>query len=235
MRVLSLHPVTTEVAFALGAGNLLVGRTDGCDWPVAARNVPSIGLAGEVTAHKILIFEPDVVLLGPGQERIDAPGNCRRVCFSPRSIEELYGAITMLADSLGKHIEGDLVVHDLRTVLERVLQKTQRFHAARVYAEPRDRLLAEVVRVAGGEPYTGVDTIEAIKAFNPQVIICCSDDPKRLELLLRRDGWAQLQAVRHERTFLVETAILRPTPRIERGARRLAKILHGVDVNGPDR
>ncbi len=244
MRILSLHPAATELLYAIGAGGLLVGRCDGCDYPAAALTVPSIGAASEMTAERAAILEPDLVLLGPGQELVAARlGTLHLSMLRCASIEESLASIVALAKTVGKEVEADVLVHDLRTTFDIVRERTARFRRTRVYAETRrdpwgtSPLVNELIMIAGGEPLPKptVD-LQELKRFEPQVIIVSvpgEGETFEPELLLARDGWGELPAVRGERVFVIDDALLhRPGPRLAQGVKLLAKILHGVTVNG---
>ncbi len=62
-RIVSLNPTTTELLFALGAGDRLVGRTDACDYPAAAAGVPSVGAWLPPNVEAVAARSPDLVLL----------------------------------------------------------------------------------------------------------------------------------------------------------------------------
>ncbi|HJS48671.1 MAG TPA: helical backbone metal receptor, partial [Gemmatimonadales bacterium] len=62
-RVVSLLPTFTELAFALGAGDAVVGRTTWCDWPAAAAAVPSVGDGLAPNVEAIVARRPDLVLV----------------------------------------------------------------------------------------------------------------------------------------------------------------------------
>lgn len=79
-RVVSLSPATTELLFAIGAGDRLVGRTRWCDYPAAALAVPSVGDGLPPNIEAVLAQRPDLVLLyrsaqnAPALERFRAAG-----------------------------------------------------------------------------------------------------------------------------------------------------------------
>src|SRR5699024_6771797 len=60
-RVLSLSPANTETLFALGAGERIVGRTDYCNYPEEAADVPSIGTYTSPNTELIISMTPDVI------------------------------------------------------------------------------------------------------------------------------------------------------------------------------
>lgn len=232
MRILSLHPATTELVFALGAGNQLVGRTDYCTYPEAALSIPSIGKPSDISSDTVQVFEPDLILIGPGQ-KLEFASAWKTVRLAPESLEGISTAITSLGALLGKHVEADMLVHELTTTLERVKTKCSKFHTLRTYFEVCEMTppyIAELIALAQAEPYVGEFDVDNIKAFNPQMLIVAADE-QYTERVLARDGWNAIAAVQYERVFTVDEGLFRPTPRIVQGAKLLAKLLHGVEVN----
>jgi iron complex transport system substrate-binding protein len=236
MRILSLHPSTTELVFSLGAGNMLVGRTDSCNYPDTARNVPSIGKIEEITAEATALFQPDLILLGEGQEHLRHMG-INVILIAPQTMTEMDESIIALGERLGKQVEAEMIIHDLQSTIERIGEKMKRFRAVRIYCETEQGLISaslfkELVVIAGGEPHLGKPSLESIKSFNPQMIIAAAGDDKYLDQIASREGWGELSAIKTERLFRIDEGFLRPTPRIIQGAKALAKITHGVEING---
>src|SRR5207249_1231334 len=62
-RIVSLSPAVTELLFALGAGDWVVGRTTWCDYPPAARAVPSVGDGLNPNLEAVAARRPDLVIL----------------------------------------------------------------------------------------------------------------------------------------------------------------------------
>ncbi|MDD9953247.1 MAG: ABC transporter substrate-binding protein [Candidatus Woesearchaeota archaeon] len=240
MRILSLHPGTTELLFALGAGDMLVGRSEDSLYPAAATKIPSVW--DTVDDVMVDVFEPELVLLGPGQG--DLIGDkYEKVLFDPQSIDMIYEQILDLGERLGKQVEADMIVHDIRSAIAQVSEKATKFHPVRVYCEVHHNdtvassgYVSELLQLAGGTPFQGQVNVEAVQAFDPQMIISCvpGEDEYNVELLEGREGWQGLNAVKYERVFNVQGDMLhRPGPRLVQGIKRLAKILHGVTINGP--
>ena len=63
-RVVSLSPAVTEIMFALGADDILVGRTDFCEYPDEASQIPSIGGISNLNIEKVLSCKPDLIISG---------------------------------------------------------------------------------------------------------------------------------------------------------------------------
>ena len=243
MRVLSLHPAATELVFAIGAASALVGRTDRCDYPEGASKIPTLGDPADASLPVVAVFEPDLILTGKGQDKLAAAlsQEYRIFTLAPKSAEELFRQILSLAEILGKQIEAEVVVHDLMATLERIKGKAAKFRRVRVYFEVAHSPLTaatcyldDILMLAGGQPYRGEVTLEKLREFDPQIIIVSAPGEGTAfseEILLARDGWQDLNAVRYERVFILDdTLFFRPGPRLVEGVRLLARILHGVDA-----
>lgn len=241
MRILSLHPATTELLFAIGAGGHIIGRTEECDWPEAAKKIPSIGPISDVTEEKILIFQPDLVLTGMGQEEFSSSlaASCKVAKFTPHTLDGIRSGIASLGEVTGHQLEAEMIVHDINALLERATLKCAKYHTFKVCAQmdqelPAPEYIQEILVSVGAQPYEGEMTFDALNAFDPYLILLC--DPKgeiTPEIASARTGWNALTAVQHERVFQIEpTMLYRPGPRLLEGIRVLAKLIHGVDLSG---
>ncbi len=243
MRVLSLHPAATELMFAIGAGSMLVGRTDSCDYPEPALKVPTLGPMDEISPELVGVFEPELVLTGYGQRKLsDELSDEKRVFhIAPGSVEEVFRIIMDLAELLGKQIEAEVVIHELMATLEMVKDKAQKFKKVRVYFEVKHDPLTtagcyidDILMLSGGQSFRGEVTVDRLQLFDPQIImVSVPDEGEEFneEILLARDGWENLNAVRFERVFVLDDKLFfRPGPRLVKGIRKIAKIMHGIDA-----
>lgn len=111
-RVVSLSPAVTEIIYALGAGNLLVGRTDFCVYPPEAEALPSIGGISNLNIEKILSLNPDLVVSGSmvgkkvteQMDRMGTPMVC--VIEKPR-FDALYDNIAAIGRLVDREHEAD--------------------------------------------------------------------------------------------------------------------------------
>jgi iron complex transport system substrate-binding protein len=239
MRILSLHPGATELLFALGAGGLIVGRCDGCDYPESALKIPSIGHSDTMTVEQASILEPDLVIIDAGQGDLATKlAPLRVIELSCDTLAHALDAIKHLGTLVEKEVEAEVLVHDLEAVFERTRQKTAKYQRTRAYAEcgalTTSRLMNDLLEIAGAQGFTGAVTIERLREFDPHMIfIAAPNGELDTQLIAARDGWDSLGAVHNDRVFVLDAAILtRPGPRLAQGAKELAKILHGVHVNG---
>lgn len=126
-RVVSLSPAVTEIIYALGAQDILVGRTDFCEYPPEAQDIPSIGGISNLNIEKILSLDPDLVISGSmvgkkvtdQMDQMGVPMVC--VIEKPR-FEALYDNIAAIGKLVGKEKEADslnrVLFCDLRNLQE---------------------------------------------------------------------------------------------------------------------
>ncbi len=111
-RVVSLSPAVTEIMFALGAGDLLVGRTDFCVYPDAAGDIPSIGGISNLNVERILSMQPDLIISGSmvGKkftDQFDQMGTPMVCVIEKPKFEALYDNIKAIGKLVGKEKEAD--------------------------------------------------------------------------------------------------------------------------------
>lgn len=119
-RVVSLSPAVTEIMFALGAQDLLVGRTDFCVYPEEATEIPSIGGISNLNIESILSLQPDLVISGSmvGKkvtDQMDAMGVPMVCVIEKPKFEALYYNITAIGRLVGKEHEADSLNNCLKT------------------------------------------------------------------------------------------------------------------------
>lgn len=253
-RIVSLSPALTEILFAVGAGDRVVGITDFCDFPTDALGLPRVGGYANPSVESVLALRPDLVVASPGPGNREAVRSLERAglrvaIFESETLGETLATIRAVARATGTEGRGEAVVRRLRERIDAV--------AARVAALPRVRTLfclqvepiiaagrgtlpAEILEAAGGEnvvaearyPRLG---IESVIALGPDVIVQSRMDvPEEGERDAAADYWKRwpdLPAVRTGRVrMLPGSAALRPGPRVADAVEEIAEILHGTDA-----
>lgn len=126
-RVVSLSPAVTEILYALGAQDLLVGRTDFCVYPDAALDLPSIGGISNLNIESILSLNPDLVISSSmvGKkvtDQMDQMGVPMVCVIEKPKFEALFDNITAIGRLVGKEHEADSLIQvlgsDLRNLRE---------------------------------------------------------------------------------------------------------------------
>jgi ABC-type hemin transport system substrate-binding protein len=106
-RIVSLNPATTEILFALGAGNRMVGRTHWDGWPPEVLKVPDLGDGIRPSIETVIGARPDLVVLYASGENRDAARALRAAGIAVISLRidrivEFERAATLLGDAVGR-------------------------------------------------------------------------------------------------------------------------------------
>lgn len=224
-RVVSLSPAVTEIIYALGAEELLVGRTDFCVYPVDAAQIPSIGGISNLNIERILSLQPDLVISGSmvGKkvtDQMDLMG-IPMVCVveKPR-FEALYDNITAIGQLVGKEHEADSLIENLKFRMENLLSTNdtvQRstptcyyvvgFGAAGNFTAGGNTFINDMIRMAGGRNIAeGVEgwsySMEALVKEDPDYIIVRREDSAAFCTM---KPYNRLRAVREGRVIGIDS------------------------------
>lgn len=245
-RVVSLNPVTTELLFALGVGDRLVGRTHWDLYPAAAQQVTDIGDGMDPNVEAVLGQRPDLVLLYASESNRSAVAQLRAagvaaIAYRTDRIADLSRIVPVIAKALGAEAQGTLVADSVVASIARV-RAEQPDSAPRVTAfwhiwtNPlltigRTSYLSELLDAAGGANiFADIDapspqvTLEEIARRDPDVLLA---GPVNAERIRNDPRWAAVRAVREGRVLVVDTTVVgRPGVRMGEAARSLRALLH---------
>jgi iron complex transport system substrate-binding protein len=244
-RIVSLNPATTELFFALGAGDRLVGRTHFDLYPAAAQAVQDLGSAIPPNVESVLGVRPDLVLLYASESnrepalRLHAAG-VPTLTLRIDHIADFRRALGILGRVVGDTARATVVADSVTATLERVRAATQgkpRLTAfwkawdSPVIAIGGGSFLSELVEIAGGKNIYGDDrrpafdvTIEDVVRRDPDVVFAGPESGDRMRAA---PAWRALRAVREGRILIVDTMLVgRPGVRLGEAAVSLARLLH---------
>jgi len=247
----SLAPNVTELLFAIGAGDQLVGIDHYSDQPAGrVEQLPNVGSDYEPSLEKIVGLAPDLVFLSRSANRRETADALARLgvpafITETPALADMPRTIRDLGQLTGHAAEAEAQLGRLQAGLAAV--------RARVANRPRPRVLVvvwpEPLYVAGRETFThdlldvaggqnvaagvrGYTTfpLERVLAAAPDIIIlpthtaAGTGDPAAVAYWSR---WPSLPAVRDHRVFAIEDAVIsRPGARLVQGAERLAALIH---------
>lgn len=244
-RIVSLNPTTTELLFALGAGDRLVGRSRWDQWPPQAQRVAEVGDAIRPSVERILAARPDLVILyASGDNRAAAAtladAGIRVVALRIDRIADFDRSVRIVGALAGRDAEAAAAADSLRRSLDAVRLALRDAPRPRVFLHAWDNplmaigggsYLSELVEVAGGrnvyadraEPSPQV-SFEDLLRRDPDVILAGPTEVARLAADAR---WRALRAVREGRVMAYDTTLVsRPSLHLGEGARSLAALLH---------
>ncbi len=249
-RIVSLNPTTTEILFALGVGDRVIGRSRWDQWPVEARAVPEVGDAIRPSVERVLAAHPDLVLLyasGDNRAAADAlrAAGLRVVALRVDRIADFARCVRALGQLTGTESVATFAIDSVQRSLDHVKRATASLDRPRVFIHVWDNplmaigggsFLSELVDIAGGhnvyadrpEPSPQV-SFEDLVQRAPQVILAGPVDAARLA---GESRWTKLLALSHGRIAAYDTSLVgRPSMRLGEAAQSLAELLHpGITV-----
>lgn len=244
-RLISLAPNITELAFAAGAGDHIVGTVEYSDYPAAARTITRVGDAFRVDMERVLALHPDVVLswesgtprqvverirqLGVSVVAIDAHriADVRTALLRIGALAGTVSTAKRAADEFDAEIDAVRSEYAGRRSLKVFIQVGEQ----PLYTVSGDHIMSEVVALCGGTNVFASLTqlapavsIEAVLAANPDVILSTDDTVPYAKAAWLR--WPQIAAVRFGNVFTVTSdEIARTTVRLAHGARTVCEDL----------
>ncbi len=245
-RVVSLAPSNTEILFAVGAGDQVVGVTQYCNYPPEAQDREQIGgfSAKTISVEKIIALEPDLVLavgeihqpVIEALEQLDVPV----YSLDPKSLDDVYTRIELVGRMTGHEEEAAQVVEDMKSsvaaVTEQVATIPQEDRLTvywEVFDEPRmtagpSTFTGQLIELAGGvnifadvtEEYPQISD-EVVIGRNPEVIMGADTMGEKLTIdkVAQRPGWDQIDSVQNGRIYLFDGDM------VSRSGPRLAQVL----------
>ena len=242
-RIVSLNPATTELLFALGAGERVVGRTRWDQWPDSARLVPDVGPGLRPNVEVVLGRRPDLVLLyASGDNRAAAErfrqAGVQTLALKIDSLAEFRRATRLIGAVVGEDRRARTIIDSVDRTLQRVRAATRNLPRRRVFWHVWDRplmtiggasFLNELVQIAGGENIYGdipqpspAVALEDVVRRAPDVVLAGPDGARTLAT---NPAWRALPAAR--RVLVVDTTLIgRPSVRLGEAAVSLARLLH---------
>lgn len=245
-RIVSLKPNITEILFALGAGDRVVGVTTYCDYPSAAKDLPRVADYIKPFAEKLIVAAPDLVI--GSQEntsrkaiwQIESMGY-RVEIFPFTTLDETLNSIQKIAILVGKEKRGAKLVRTIKSAVRK----------AALYgdAKPKPRVLVvwgqrpmvvtgpgsfmdELIRVVGavnvahrGSMKYPHWSMENVIAADPDVIVDMSMGSEEVS----NASWKRLTtvgAVKKNRVVTLDDSLFRAGPRLPEAVKQLAKVVH---------
>ncbi|MFS0727940.1 ABC transporter substrate-binding protein [Paenibacillus sp. 1P07SE] len=243
--VVSLLPSETEVLFAIGAGDRVVGVDEWSNYP---EEVLSIAKIGDLTTNieAVAALNPDLVVANSSMNSgaLEALRDLDIPVFAsnPRTLDETMAHIEELGLIMDRQQEAGGVADQMRADKERVIEAVKDAPVKRVYLEfspgysvGRGEFLDELLTLAGGENVAGdqqgwfeIDPEQVLQS-NPEIIIYpdIEGDNTIPEQIASRPGWQEIDAVRNNELHAVTNdPLVRVGPRLTDGLLELARAIH---------
>lgn len=253
-RIVSLAPSNTEILYAIGAGDHMVGRDEFSDYPPEAKDLPSVGGGfGDYNYEAIVQLQPDLVLAAeintPEQVKtLEDLGEIVYFLPNPTTLDEMYSNLTTVAQLTGNQSQAETLVASLqervKAVNEKIMPLSYRpsvFYELDAtdpnapYTAGSDTFVNTLIEMAGGfniasdiaGQYLQMSS-EELLVRNPSVIIL-GDAAYGISVedVKARPGWSQIAAVVNDQIFAFDDNLVsRPGPRLVDGLEEFVKLLH---------
>ncbi len=233
-RIVSLAPSNTEILFALGLGEQVVGVTEYGDYPEEALEKEKIGGFNTISTEKVVALNPGLILATGGVQAEVVEQlrglNLPVVVIDSENLEDILSNIQLIGRITWRTSEAQTLIKDLQKRIGAVRAKGKSTGVKVMYIVWGDPLMVagpdsfadDLIVKAGGvnifadaaTQYPTV-TLESVISRDPEVII--ASDSIGLELVDLKDlpGWSETSAVQNGRLYTIDADIIsRPGPRI---------------------
>lgn len=242
-RIVSLAPHTTELLFAAGAGDHVVGAVAHSDYPPAAASIPRVGGYSQLDYERILSLAPDLVIAwasGNEQAAIDRLRNLGLTVYvsEPRHIADIANAMRRFGRLAGTEATASAAAeafdrrHD--TLRKRYADRPDIGVFYQIWKDPLmtvngEHLIARVIQLCGGHNvFADLTTlaptisVEGVIEADPEVIVASGMGNERPQWLDNWKQWPSIDAVKRDNLYFVPPQLIqRHSPRILDGAERL--------------
>lgn len=246
-RIISLAPSNTEILFALGLDEKIVGVTSFDNYPEEALEKEEIGNISEINMEKIVELEPDLVVAAglSNQEDVEELEGLGIpvLVYDPNSIDETIETIKAIGEATDKVEEADSVTEEMEAKRDEIVEKVKDTEEVKVFYEIwHDPLQAagpgsfmdELITLAGGSNVAGdADSayaeydLEQLVEKDPQVYLSADDGLKTVEDIKERPGYEDITAIREENIFFLDEDISsRAGPRIVEALELVAQAIY---------
>ena len=252
-RIVSLSPANTEILFALGLGDRIVGVTEYCTYPEAALSKDKIGGFSTINTEKIAVLNPDLLVAADGNSE-ETIAHLRELGYTiitvnADTIDTTLADIRLIGKAAGVESAAEELVSSMQADLAEIAEKTKGAEKPTIlhcmWTDPlwvsgSGTFQDEMISAAGGVNAAAAEggwvalTMEKFLTMNPDIIVVDSGDGMGVgtddalkNFFLKDSRMQSLSAVQNERVYVVNADIIdRGGPRIVEGVEALAEIAH---------
>ncbi|MBV8272681.1 MAG: cobalamin-binding protein [Cupriavidus sp.] len=250
-RIISLAPHVTELIYAAGGGDRIVGTVSYSDYPPQAREIPRVGDNKALDLERIAALKPDLIVVwrhGNAQKQTDRLRALGMPLFfsEPRKLEGIPDNLEKLGTLMGTESVANRSAADFRQQVD-TLRKTYAGRAPvtvfyQVWQQPLmtlngQHMVSDLLALCGGQnlfakeaPLVPTVSVEAVVAGNPEAMITAGMGATRSDRPLGDfsmwEKWKQITAVARNNLFVIDGDLVnRAGPRVVKGAAEICKDL----------
>jgi len=249
-RIISLAPHVTELLYAAGAGDKLVGVVEFSNYPEAAKKLPRVGSYERFDAEAILALKPDLIIgwqSGNPAAQIEKLRALKLPLYltQPNTIDHIAVQLERIGQLAGTEKPASAAAANFRSKLDDLRKRYASQPKIRVFYQiwkqplltaGAPQIISSAIQLCGGENVFGqlsqmapTVTVEAVIAAAPEAIVASGMDEARPEWLDDWKRWKQIPAVQRDNLYFVPPDLIqRHTPRFLEGTELLCKALEAA-------
>lgn len=253
-RVISTAPHITELLFAAGGGERVVGTMNFSDYPEAAKRIPVIGSNAQIDMERLLALRPDLLVVwqtGNTERQLTQLKSLGIPIFysEPKKLDDVATSLTRLGQLLGTDAAAQAAARDYRQKIAKLAGSYAQRPPVRVFYQIWEKplftlngehIVSDVLRVCGGRNiFAGLKvtapsvSTEAVLQENPEAIIGGEQHDGQAGITLWK-SYKGLQAVQRDNLFMLDSELLvRAAPRIADGVAVLCEKLETARKRRP--
>jgi len=252
-RFVSLAPSNTEILFALGLDDKVVGVTDFCDYPEEAKAIEKVG-GIEPNLEKIVALNPDLVLaIGGSPAQVEKATEMEKLgltvlVLEPGDIEGIMANIELVGKAAGAEKEASELVTEMRKRFDDITARVKGAESrpkvffeldatdpSKPYTPGPGSFIDALISLAGGSnvgagakmQWAQLSTEEIIAQDAEVIVLGDANYGVTAEMVKERPGWSVITAVKNAAIYPIDDVLVsRPGPRIIDGLEALTRIIH---------
>ena len=250
-RIVTLAPNLTELVFAVGAGERLVGVSGWSDYPPEVLDLPPVGDAFSVDQEELALLHPDLLLVWESGMPAHTIDELRKIGYTvepirTRGLADVSRAMLRIGELTGRSSEATAAASDVERELQALRDAYDegapisvffQVSARPLYTVNRTHYVSELIEICGGrnifddlEELAPAISVEAVVDRDPEVMLASTDAGD--DGFAEWQRWPGMSANRYGNLFLLPAdEISRATPRLVIAGRAMCLALQQARIN----
>lgn len=246
-RVVSLAPHVTELLFAAGGGDRIVGAVNYSDYPPEAKKIPRVGDNRQVDIERLIALKPDLLVVWRHNASVRQMEQLRKLGIplfysESHKLDDIPEAVLRIGQLLDTEQHAKQSATELKQRIDSLVARYRNRPAVRVFYQVWDRplytlndrhIVNDAIRICGGENVFGHLTTtapsitpEAVLQANPEAIVSGDRNDQTVSGIEMWKRYPSLLAVKRGNLFAISGDLMnRSGPRIITGAAELCERL----------
>ncbi|MBQ7866247.1 MAG: ABC transporter substrate-binding protein [Clostridia bacterium] len=250
-RIIATEPADCEILYALGCGDALVGRGLYCDYPAEVTALPTVHSGADTNLEEILALAPQVVIMNDMAHTVEQvnlleQNGVKVITTNANSIPEVYQAIRLIGQVMGKNTEAETLITDMQTAFDDIAAKAEQTDKT-IYFEVMplewglwsagaNTFMQELAEVCGMknafadlDGWQPISQEQVIDRDPDYIVLVTGMGDGAVEEVMNRPGWQDIKAIQNGKVYNADSYTLtRPAPRLKDAAIDLYNFLYGI-------